>query len=383
MNEVIEESVIEDSPSENVDAVVETKATTSERDAASSVPAAYTNLASEYAAVRDGGAGVFDFSTRGRVEVTGTEAVQFLNGLITNDVKALADGAWMAAAFPNAQGRLLAFVRVLRRGESYLFDTEAVTHESVLKLLERFTLAGDFRVQDLTNTTATLSLQGARAAAIVSAIFGEAASLVEHGRIINVVWQEQPASIIRATHTAEDGFDLFVDASIAPALWDALIAQGAQPVGADAQELLRVEAGALRYGVDMDETNVVLETGLDEAVSYTKGCYIGQEIIARIHWRGHVAKRVSGLILSDPTKIEGEAKIKTIEGKEIGRVTSAAFSPYLNKIIALGIVKYDYLAPETEVRVHVGEEEHAARIVALPFVRGSWTPPEVVAEAKG
>lgn len=382
MNEVIEEHVIENSLFENAHAV-EAKATTSERDAASSVPAAYTNLASEYAAVRDGGAGVFDLSARGRIEVTGTEAVQFLNGLITNDVKALEDGAWMTAAFPNAQGRLLAFVRVLRRGDSYLFDTEAVTHESVLKLLERFTLAGDFRVRDLTNTTATLSLQGARAAAIVGATFGETASLVAHGRIVNVVWQEQAASIIRATHTVEDGFDLFVESAIAPALWDALMAQGAQAVGADAQELLRVEAGALRYGVDVDETNVVLETGFDEAVSYTKGCYIGQEIIARIHWRGHVAKRVSGLILSDAMKIEGEAKIKSIEGKEIGRVTSSAFSPYLTKIIALGVVKYDYLAPETEVRVVVGEEEHAARIVALPFVRGSWTPPEALTEAKG
>ena len=381
MNEVIEETVIKKSPLDEKHAQLE--ATMIERDGWA-VPASFSNLTSEYAAVRDGGAGVFDLSSRGRIEVTGTEAVQFLNGLITNDVKALEAGAWMTAAFPNAQGRLLAFARVLRREDSFLFETEAATYERVLKLLERFTLAGDFHVRDVTSATAMLSLQGARAAAIVGETLGEAASLVEHGRIVNVVWKEQGISIIRATHTAEDGFDLFVDASSAPALWEAFKECGAQPVGVDALELLRVEAGVPRYGVDVDETNVVLEAGLDEAVSYTKGCYVGQEIIARIHWRGHVAKRMSGLVLSDATKIEGEAKIKTVEGKEIGRITSSAFSPYLNRIIALGVVKYDYLAPETEVRVIVEEEEHAARVVALPFVCGTWTPqPAVETEARG
>src|SRR5919202_1375455 len=107
----------------------------------------------EYEAVRGGGAGVFDLSSRGRVEVSGGEAVQFLNGMLTNDVAKLEDGAWMHAAFPNPQGRLLASVRVLRRGGAFLFDTEAETYPTVLKHLERFTLAGDFRVRDLTAET--------------------------------------------------------------------------------------------------------------------------------------------------------------------------------------------------------------------------------------
>src|SRR3982751_295538 len=114
----------------------------------------------EYEAVRGGGAGVFDLSSRGRVEVSGGEAVQFLNGMLTNDVARLEDGAWMHAAFPNPQGRLLASVRVLRRGDSFLFDTEAATYERVLKYLERYTPAGDFRVRDLTNEMALLTLQG-------------------------------------------------------------------------------------------------------------------------------------------------------------------------------------------------------------------------------
>ncbi|MDT7602965.1 MAG: hypothetical protein QOF61_962, partial [Acidobacteriota bacterium] len=144
------------------------------------VPVAYGGAAAEYEAVRGDGAGLIDSSARGRIEVSGREAVQFLNGLITNDVKTLAPGASMLAAFPNPQGRLLAFARVVRRGddETFLFDTEPATHATVLKNLERFTLAGDFKVRDLTGETIALSVQGARAAEIVRAVLGEDAAQV-------------------------------------------------------------------------------------------------------------------------------------------------------------------------------------------------------------
>jgi len=147
------------------------------------LPASYGDIAEEYAAVRVGGCGLIDFSVRGRIEVSGTEAVQFLNGLITNDVKALAENAWMRAAFPNVQGRLIAEVRVLKLGaDRFLFDTDAATHERVLKTLERFTLAGDFHVKDLTDELAQVSLQGARATHALRASVGDDATRVEPGR---------------------------------------------------------------------------------------------------------------------------------------------------------------------------------------------------------
>src|SRR6266852_6775841 len=118
---------------------------------------------SDYSAVRDGGAGLIDLSARGRLLISGTEAVMFLNGLITNDMNTLAVNTWMPAAFPNVQGRLLAAVRVIHREDGFLIDTESATHDTVLKLLERFTLAGDFRVSDITRNTALLSIQGAKA----------------------------------------------------------------------------------------------------------------------------------------------------------------------------------------------------------------------------
>jgi len=328
----------------------------------------------EYRAVRAGGAGLIDLSAaRGRIVVGGSEAVQFLNGLVTNDVKTLAEGSWMQAALPNVQGRLLASVRVLHRADGFLFDTEAATREVLLKTFGRFTLAGDFRVTDLTEETATLSMQGARAAEIVESLFGKEASRVGRGRVFETLWQGESLSLIRATHTGEDGFDLFMNASQAEALRETLINAGAQVVGAEALEILRVEAGLTRFGVDVDETNVVLEAGLDEAVSFTKGCYIGQEIIARIHWRGHVAKRLAGLKLDDESaSVKKDDKVRTADGKEIGRVTSAVFSPRLNRMVALSIIKYDYLADGTEVLVASDAAEHRARVSELPMVRGGW-----------
>ena len=264
-----------------------------------SVPASFGDVLREYNAVRGRGAGLIDLSARGRIEVSGTEAVQFLNGLITNDVKTLEDNAWMAAVFPNVQGRILAAARVIRREGSFLFETEAATSEQIMKTLGRFTLAGDFHIRDLTVETALLSVQGAGASDVIRAVLTEQAASVERGRVASAQFEQESVHVIRATHTAEDGFDIFVSANAAPLLWNALRGAGAIAVGDDALEILRIEAGLPRYGVDMDETRVVLETGLDEAVSYTKGCYIGQEIIARIHWRGHVAKRLAGLVLDE------------------------------------------------------------------------------------
>jgi folate-binding protein YgfZ len=341
------------------------------------VPLNFGDTRAEYEAVRGGeGAGLFDLSARGRVEVSGTEAVQFLNGMLTNDVAKLEGGAWMAAAFPNPQGRLLASARVARLADSFHIDTEPATYKAVLAALERFTLAGDFRVRDLTNETACLSVQGARARACVAEVVGDAAAATPKRRAALAEFGGQPLIVIRATHTSEDGFDLFVPSAAARALWDALAAAaGARPAGFAALEVLRVEAGVPRFGVDADSANVVTEVvDEDEAVSYTKGCYVGQEIIARIHWRGHVAKRLAGLVFDREAEPPADARVRDCDGsREVGRITSTVFSPRLRRQLALAVVRHDSLAPGTELRVFSGEVEFcAAHVAALPFVRGTW-----------
>jgi folate-binding protein YgfZ len=147
------------------------------------------------------------------------------------------------------------------------------------------------------------------------------------------------------------------------------------PAGQDALEVLRVEAGLPRYGVDASEANVVLEVvDESESVSYTKGCYAGQEIIARIHWRGHVAKKLAGIIFDRDSELPADSAVRTCdEGREVGRITSTVFSPRLRRHVALAVIRYDSLAPGTELKVFSGEEELcAAHVAELPFVRGSW-----------
>jgi len=303
-----------------------------------------------YEAVRDGGAGLIELSDRGRIRVSGSEATMFLNGLVTNDVKSLAENRWMPAVFPTVQGRLIGAVRIARVKDGFLIDTERASHDAVLKTISRFTLAGDLKVADITDGSTIFSLQGKRAAEVVTKVCETSvADLPRNG-----VSEHEGVTIIRATHTSEDGFDLVFDSTRADEFRQALLDAGATPVDEETFEILRIEAGIARFGRDMDETNVIPETNLDDAVSYTKGCYVGQEIIVRIKHRGHPAKKLVGLKLERP-----------VEAGEI--ITSAAVSPRLGSI-GLGYVRYEFVEPGTNVLI----DDVNATVAELPFIRGSW-----------
>jgi folate-binding protein YgfZ len=266
-------------------------------------------------------------------------------------VKNLAQNRWVPAVFPTVQGRLIGAVRVIRgSGPEFLIDTETTSHDAVLKTVSRFTLAGDFKVSDVTKETALLTVQGERAAEVVEKVFATPVSGLPSNGVV-----ETDVTIIRASHTGENGFDLFIDSSRKAELQQALEAAGAQPIGEDTFEILRVEAGIARFGQDMDETNVVPETNLDDAVSFTKGCYVGQEIIVRIKHRGHPAKKLTQLRFETDQQIEPGAVIRSTENQEIGRVTSAVVSPKRGSI-GLGYVRYEHMAEGTRVIVGDGIE---------------------------
>jgi folate-binding protein YgfZ len=308
-------------------------------------------MTADYTAVRDGGAGLIDLVERARIRVSGSEATMFLNGLVTNDMKSLAEHRWMPAVFPTVQGRLIGAVRIVRVKDGFLIDTERASHEAVLKTISRFTMAGDFRVTDVTDESACVSLQGMRAVEVVTKVFGTiGADLPRNG-----VSELEGMTVIRATHTAEDGFDLVFDSSRVGELRQALLDAGATLVDPETFEILRIEAGIARFGRDMDETNVIPELNFDDAVSYTKGCYVGQEIIVRIKHRGHPAKKLVGL------KADGPMEPGAI-------VTSAAVSPKVGNI-GLGYVRYESIEPGTKVTV---DNEIEATVTELPFIRGSW-----------
>lgn len=290
-----------------------------------------------YKKIRENGAGFYQ-PKRGLIAVWGKEAVQFLNGLITNDVAKLEDGAQMFAAFPNAQGRLLAVVRVLRRGERFLFETEAATREKVFQNLFRFTFAGDFFAEDLTEKYSYFSMPNSK-------------------------FKIQNSEVIE--FETKFGADSFVPVEAAEEFKKELLAQNAVEISEELYEVLRIESGVPLYGVDMDETTIVSELGIENLISYTKGCYIGQEIIARIYFRGHVAKQLTGLVFeADEVSVNPNDELKSHEGKNAGRLTSVTFSPQLGKTIALAYVRYDYLAEGTELKVN----DAAARVKNLPFV---------------
>lgn len=314
------------------------------------------DLLENYKTIRESGIG-FYAQKRGLIEVSGKEAVQFLNGLITNDVAKLESYRWMMAAFPNVQGRLLAIVRVLRFDERFLFETEEATHEKVFQNLFRFTFAGDFKVEDLTEEFSCLSVRGKEISNLKYKIPTE-------NEIIGAQFDDGNGFIIRAFRA--DGFEIFLPKMSKENFVNELKTQTAVEISDELYEVLRIENGVPKYGVDMDETTVVLETGLDEAVNFNKGCYIGQEIIARIHFRGHVAKRLSGLIFDDENAdVKPNDEIKSLEGKNAGKITSATFSPKLGEKIALAFVRYDYLAENTELKIN----ELTAKVKTLPFIK--------------
>ncbi|MEP7037207.1 MAG: glycine cleavage T C-terminal barrel domain-containing protein [Acidobacteriota bacterium] len=313
---------------------------------------------SEYKSVRDG-IGYFE-QKRGLIKVSGAEAVMFLNGLITNDVKKLEENKWMLAAFPNAQGRTLAVVRVLRFGGDFLFETEAATYEKVLKNLERFTFAGDFKVEDLTDEFVCFSVRGGE---IPNFKFQTPSS---PNQIAETLFGDGKIMIVQVIRGK--GFDIFVPKISKESFENELKTIGAIEIGEDVREILRIEYGLPLYDVEMDETTIVPEINLPELVSYNKGCYIGQEIIARIHFRGHVAKQLTGLVFDDENaEVKPNDELKSSEEKNAGRITSVTFSPKLGKTIALAFVRYDYLKEGTQLKVN----DFNAQVKNLPFVEST------------
>jgi len=337
------------------------------------------DVRAEYDAIRTGVA-VLDIPA-GKLRVGGKNAVQFLNGLVSNDVKSLAPGDGALAAFPTLQGKLAALCRIYNTGEDLLLELDAINREKIFKNLSRFVPAGEFFVTDASDRLALISLQGPRAAALLEALTGQAAG---EGEFKISTREIAGTKLLAASHRrcGEVGHDLFVEADAAAEVKRAILDRGkefgARAVGEAAFEVARIEAGVPREGVDAGEEYIILESELEQAVSYTKGCYLGQEVIARIHWRGQPAKRLRGLLVEMPA---GTAEIPAhgtelfaidgnLAGRRVGEITSAAMSFALGRPIALGYVHRYYLNAGTELSLRREDAEVGrAKLVELPFVK--------------
>ncbi len=329
-------------------------------------------LRAEYDAIRDGVA-VIDFSTAAKLQIFGKNAVQFLNGQVSNDVRTLEAGDGVLAAFPTLQGKLMALARIYNTGTQLLLELDSINREKILKDLSRFVPAGDFFVNDVSDQFALVSLQGPRAADLIERLTDQPFLNPERRKISEREIAYLPVRIASHSRCGEIGFDLFVAPESARKLTDLILTRGqdfgAREVSQDTFEIARIEAGVPREGVDAGENYIILESNLESAVSYTKGCYLGQEVIARIHWRGQPAKRLRGLLVESDQLPQPGSEIWAEDSKKIGEITSSTRSFALDRNIALGYVHRYYLDAGTKFILKHGDAEVGrAELADLPFV---------------
>ncbi|MBI2987716.1 MAG: aminomethyl transferase family protein [Deltaproteobacteria bacterium] len=323
----------------------------------------------EYHAVRSQ-VGLLDLCHCGLLRFTGPDRVPYLQGMVSNDVKKLVPGEGTYAAVLDIQGKILADIRIFCTDDSLFLDLRDSLKESILRHLNRYLIADDVEITDLTGQYGMLSLQGPKTRFLLKEIFPHSELPAKELAHAALRLGDAEIRIARCTHTGEEGYDLVMAVrDVLPAV-SRIQEKGKQfsPawIGTQAQEILRVEAGIPRYGIDMSDDTLLLETGLDKAVSFQKGCYLGQEVVERVRSRGHVNKKLAGMVLEGDAPAEHGSAIRADE-KEIGRVTSSIFSPARNRPLALGYVHRDYLQPGTRVAIVSNSKTIPALVSALPF----------------
>jgi folate-binding protein YgfZ len=330
----------------------------------------YGDLRDEHAAARLN-ACLFDFSFREMVRLTGEDRAVFLHGMVTNDVKRLAEGDVTYAAMVTAKGALVADMRILRRPNDLLLDLEPGSAPAVQQFLQRYLVSEDVEISDASRDFALLRLLGPEVHRVAAAAFGHETPLPGHDRFVRIELDSGPAWLIGVELGSNRGVDLLVPRDRLAGAFERTMRAG-EPLaprlaGFHTFEVLRVEAGIPRFPPDMDEQTIPLEANLERAISYEKGCYIGQEVIARATFRGHVNRKLTGLVLAS-AEPPPRAELRR-NGKRVGFITSAVRSPARTAVIGLGYVHRDSLQPGTQLEVV--DYPPGAIVHALPFADSS------------
>jgi tRNA-modifying protein YgfZ len=307
-------------------------------------------LASEYRTLTEG-CGLVDRSGRGRLALTGSDRRAFLHGQVTQDIEGLEPGHGAYAALLTHKGKMLSDMRVLDLGGELLLSCERAGLQELFNMIRRYKLGSDVEVHKRTLEMGELSLIGPEARRVAGA-----AELgpEEHD---NVRAQLGAHDVVLVA--SDLGVDVFCDAEVTEGVRGALLAAGAEEVSESAAEVVRVESGRPRYGVDLDANVIPQEADLNErAVSFTKGCYVGQETVARLFYRGKPNRHLRGLRLSAP--VEPGTPLRLGE-KEVGRLTSVAVSP------ALGPIGLALVRRQAEPGSTLAAGDGTAEVVELPF----------------
>ncbi|MDY7227229.1 aminomethyltransferase family protein [Hyalangium rubrum] len=329
------------------------------------VAADYGDSEAEYRAARASVA-LHDASYRETLRITGEDRSSFLHGMVTQEVKALPTGAAAYAAMITAKGAMVADARILKREADLLLDVEPGTLAKVKDFLEKYLISEDAELQDVTGEWALLRLLGPRTAEVLGAALGAAFEPLAANASREATLAGAGVLLVGQPAFEKHGVDVLVPRGALEAVWKALVqaggVHGLKPLGFGALELLRVEAGVPRYGQDMVDTTIPLEANLTQAISYNKGCYIGQEVIARATFRGHMNRKLTGLLLGEVKAAPG-TELRKGE-KKVGWLTSVVRSPATGQQVALGYVHRDHLEPGTELTLAEGP---TVKVAALPF----------------
>jgi folate-binding protein YgfZ len=331
------------------------------------VPETYRSVDAEVLAVRHG-AGMIDLSDREKVRVTGADRTSFLDGLVTIDVKTLAPGASAYGLVLTDKSRVVGDLRIYAFEDRYVLDIDAAQRSPLLAYIQKFLVSDDVLLEEMGPST-HLEVHGPSSAALVSKALGEDVRGTLPGTFATfLAAKKRIGHVARVAGTGEVGFAIWaIDAGLED-VWSRLERMGVSPVGRDAYEVLRIEAGIPRVGADMGEDTLALEVAPEGAIDFRKGCYVGQEVVARATYQGHMNRRLMGLRV-DGDVVPSRGDLVRASTKEVGVVTSGAWSPTQGWVVALGLVRAAKVTPESDLFVDHRGWDLRASLHPLPFVR--------------
>jgi len=343
-------------------------------DAGWEVPASYTGLDGEVAATRSA-AGIVDHSDGTQIRLSGPDRVSFLNGIVTQDVAVLKPGQWTYALVLNPKAKVVGEAWVYTLEDAFLLDLLPGAAPRVLEHIQRHLISDDVTLEPFVGA-AHLALHGPLAAALVRRVLG-ATRAPAMGEFVTVPLDRKRSMIVAGIESLRlPGYRFLSSTDSLERVWRGLttsgvppVGLGASPVGREAWTTLRIEAGRPLSGVDMDENTIALEARMEPAISYTKGCYEGQEVIARATYQGHMNRLLVGFQLEgDTSPARGDPVI--VDGKNVGQVTSPTYSPTLRYVIAMGYIRKPHDAPGTRVIIETDGWQLRGAVTQLPFVDG-------------
>lgn len=331
----------------------------------------FTDPHQEHHAVREG-AGVVDLSHRGRLRLTGSDRVGYLHRIISNDVEGLSVGEGNYATILTNRGKIIADMKVFVFEDAVGIETNAETTSTLYQELDKYLIADDVTIEDFTERTGAVGIHGPKSTELLREVYGLD---VEHlSEYYNIVHETDGRRIIcaRANETGEVGYNLCTASESIEWLWDTILTKGrafgVTPVGLTALNSLRIEAGIPRYGAELGDSVFPGEAELENAISYEKGCYIGQEIVARMKYRGHPNRLLRGFEIDGDVPPQNGDRL--LDGdKEIGWITSAIVSPTFRRTIGMGYVRMAFTDEGSQLQIETAEDRMDATVRGLPFYR--------------